>query len=223
MILRQIKKQLKTLSILIDKKIYTKKDFVIISNNCWGAELYKRIGIEYNTPFVGLYVFGPDYLKLLESFDYYLECELSFQKTSKWITGSFHYPVGMLDDIEIHFLHYKDNEEAKFKWDRRLERMKSIKDKDKYYFKICDRDLTDSNIIIHFHNLPFKNKISFGINEINHPNHLQIKENEDHKFVPNGLELYKLSYLYLDVLGWINSGKITKNWYSKIKSIAKIT
>ena len=40
----------------------------IISNNCWGSEYYKEQKIEYNTPFVGLFVEPDDYLALLANF-----------------------------------------------------------------------------------------------------------------------------------------------------------
>lgn len=206
----------------IDRLIYKNKEFVIISNNCWGAELYKRLGVEYNTPFVGLFIFGPDYLKLLENLDYFLKCELTFKNESKWVDHSLNYPIGLLDDIEIHFMHYKDEKEAWHKWGRRLDRMNKITDKNKYFFKICDRDFVDSDILKKFHDLPYKNKISFGISKLNLQNHFKIKENENNKTVPDGITLYRYSYKYIDVLEWINSENITKNTYSKIKSVANI-
>ena len=217
-----IKSYLKKTSQYLDQRLYKNKDFIIISNNCWGAEFYKRLKLSYNTPFVGLFIFGPDYLRLLENFDHYLGLELNFKQESKWIKGPIKYPIGILDDIEIHFMHYKDESEARSKWVRRLARMNEVTDKNKYFFKICDRDLTDVNIIAKFHDLSFKNKISFGINELNIQNHIKINENENNQSVPDGIKLYKHSYKYIDVLEWVNSGSITKNIYSKIKSVANI-
>lgn len=78
----------------IDKFLYQNRDFVIVSNNCWGAEIYKRLELEYNTPFVGLMIYGPDYIKLLENFDYYIDRELSFISVSKWLEGACPYPIG---------------------------------------------------------------------------------------------------------------------------------
>ncbi len=220
--IRKIKKNLIKLTQSLDRRLYKNKEFVIISNNCWGAEIYKTLGVPYNTPFVGLFIFGPDYLRLLENIDYYLDLKLNFKQESKWLEGSIQYPIGVLDDIEIHFMHYKDESEAKSKWDRRLARMNKVTDKNKYFFKICDRDLTDANIISKFHNLSLKNKISFGITESNDKNHIQIKENENNQNVPDGVKLYRYSFKYIDVLEWVNSGRITNNIYSKIKSVANI-
>ena len=202
----------------LDKKIYQNKDFVVISDNCWGAELYKRLDVEYNTPFVGLFIYGPDYINLLKNLDHYLNTELSFKEESKWIDGALNYPIGYLEDIEIHFMHYKDENEAYAKWYRRLGRMKKINDKDKYYFKICDRDLADLDIITQFHELPFKHKISFGINNLDQKHHIKIQENEHNKHVPDGISLYKATYKYVNILKWINSGTFSKaNFYGKLK------
>ncbi len=208
---------------VIDRIIYKKKEFVIISNNCWGAEIYQRLGVHYNTPFVGLFIFGPDYIKLLENFDHYLNFELTFTRESKWIDYSVKYPIGLLDDIEIHFMHYRDNNQAKSNWNRRLERMNKFKDRNEYFYKICDRDLINSDIILKFHDLPFKNKISFGINQLPPKNHFQITENDNNKTVPDGLQLYKCSFKYIDLLEWVTTGRITKNIYGKLKSETKVS
>jgi uncharacterized protein (DUF1919 family) len=154
----------------IDQKQFGEKEFVIISNNCWGAEIYKRLNKEYNTPFVGLFIVGPEYIRLLERFDHYMSLPLQFTKGSVWFDSPIKYPIGKLDDIEIHFVHYKNNEEAIDKWTRRLSRMKEIGDRDKYYIKICDRDFTTPEMIQKFHSLPFKNKISFSVKPFNSKN-----------------------------------------------------
>lgn len=42
--------------------------FTIISNNCWGTFIYKKFGLPYQSPFVNLLIFAPDYIDLLENF-----------------------------------------------------------------------------------------------------------------------------------------------------------
>ncbi len=197
------------------------KEFVIVSNNCWGAEVYKRLNREYNTPFVGLFLFGPDYLKLLENFDYYLSQKLQFIPNSKWSDKPIAYPIGKLDDIEVHFVHYKDKEEAELKWTRRLERMNKFTDRSKYFYKLCDRDFTTLDLINKFHTLPLDNKISFGIKPINLNGHIVITES-DNGTVPDGVFLYRSSFKYVDIFKWIKAGEMTANWYGKIKTFAKI-
>lgn len=205
-------------STFLDRKLYRKRNFVIVSNNCWGAETYRRLGMEYNTPFVGLFFFGPDYVKLLSRFDYYMNCELKFTDKSKWSEDVPPYPIGLLDDVEIQFLHYTSREIAMEKWNRRLQRMKTVTDKDNYFFEISERDKTDKDVLETFHQLPFKNKISFGHSSIQLPTHIEISESDKTGLEsPDGLTLYKLAFKYVDVLHWINAGKIATGFYSRLK------
>ncbi len=94
-------------------------EFVIISNNCWGGQVYQWFQKPYQTPFVGLFLYGPCYMKFLRDIDYYLASELVFIQASKYKKRPKTYPIGVLDDIEIHFTHYKSEEEALEKWMRR--------------------------------------------------------------------------------------------------------
>ena len=119
-----------------------------------------------------------------------------------------HYPVGKLDDVEIHFLHYKDEEEAVSKWERRKKRMLTETNKDYYFFKICDLDGGTEETITKFHELPFKNKLSFSIHSFSlseNKNHIKVKESYKNNglTVPNGVKLFKLTFLYFDITKWL--------------------
>lgn len=184
------------------------KKFVIISNNCWGAEIYKRYKREYNTPFVGLYICGEDFLKLLKNFAYYMNCDLKFNHD--YTDKKINYPVGFLDDIEVHFLHYQNAEEAYEKWSRRVERMKIETDLSRYFFKICDRDLKSLCVISEFHELPFQNKVSFSIYPCNSYRNIIIRESENGKQVPDGVSLFQLTHRYMDIDKWILKKKFKK-------------
>lgn len=111
------------------KKLKT-TDFTIISNNCWAGICYRHYGLPKLSPTVGLYFFAEDYLKFCSDLKYYLSQELRFiqAKESKYADilmkrGEMHVPVGLLDDVEIIFLHYKTPEIAKEKWERRVKRI----------------------------------------------------------------------------------------------------
>lgn len=95
------------------------KEFTIICDNCWAGKVYSELGIPYQTPFVGLFIFSPDYIKLLNNLDYYLKSggqSLRFVRESKYIKEFDNsYPLALLDDIEIHFLHYQSESEAREK------------------------------------------------------------------------------------------------------------
>lgn len=109
------------------------KDFTIISNNCYAGWIYRYFNLKYCTPTVGLFIMPNDYIKFLNNLEYYIKkCKLTFidAKDSKYIkylsknVDKFgDYPIGRLDDIEIHFLHYKSESEAFEKWNRRSNRI----------------------------------------------------------------------------------------------------
>ena len=125
------------LTIWLDKilKRYRKSrlnntDFTIICNNCWGGYVYRRYGLPYNTPTIGLYFFAEDFCKFCENLRYYIEQPLCFisYKESKYkdlivTRKQENVPIGKLGDIEIVFLHYKSEEEAREKWTRRASRI----------------------------------------------------------------------------------------------------
>ncbi|WP_179333445.1 DUF1919 domain-containing protein [Winogradskyella costae] len=106
-----------------------KSEFTIICNNCFGGHLYEATNRPYNTPTVGLYFFAEDYMKFIENLDLYLKEDLKFISKSRFEEchtehEANRYPIGILsNNLEIHFLHYKTEEEAKSKWNRRKERV----------------------------------------------------------------------------------------------------
>lgn len=100
----------------------------IISENSYGSGYYKRNNLQYSTCFIGLFIHADDYLKLLKNFKEYMSMEIFETKVSKYINKKIKYPIGLLGDIEIHFVDYKNFEEAVEKWKERKARMLPIKD-----------------------------------------------------------------------------------------------
>lgn len=114
---------------LYAKFILKNSEFTIICNNCYGGHLYETINRPYNTPTVGLYFFAEDYIKFIENLEACLDEQLRFIPQSRFEEcqkehQSKKYPIGLLsNNIEIHFLHYKTEEEAIAKWERRKSRL----------------------------------------------------------------------------------------------------
>jgi len=216
-----LKQQLKAITEAIDKRHYNLSNVVVVSNNCFGGEIYKRFNLKFNTPFIGLFMYGSDYIKLLSNFDYYLQQPLSFTKHSKYSQRPKDYPIACLEDLEIHFMHYDTEEEVLEKWQRRLERFYRCKETHRVIYKFCDRDGATQEELDRFHALPYGHKISFGIEAYQNLNHIKIKES-DNGCVPDGVKLYVLCQRYLDLYDWIKSGRIRKNWYSSLKSYLDI-
>ena len=216
-----IRKPIRKLLLISGQRDLQTTPFVIISDNCWGAEIYKEFNRPYNTPFVGLFFHSSCFVQLLEDFDHYINQPLVFVTKTKYAVEQLNYPVALLGkEIEIHFLHYKDEAEAQDKWDRRLARMNKNTSLDHYYFKLSAEATADCDnqpeqvlrLLDRFYVLPFKNKISFATLDYNNNNHIPIKTDR----LPDGLSLYGISRVLFDVPFWLKKGKISKTFWNTI-------
>ncbi len=217
---RKVRQYFKSFFAGRDIKKLTNTDFVIISRNCWGGQVYQYLQKPYNTPFVGLFLFGPCYMKLLSNFDDYMKLDLDFIRVSKYPESKNNYPIGLLNDVEIHFQHYETEEEAIGKWNRRKARMLENTDKDNFFFMVCDRRRINAEDLTIFHKLPFKNKVSFAFYDLpegtvgNHMKYFNSNRNKTNK-IPNGKKRFKLTFLYFDVVHWLNSGAILRTRFKQ--------
>lgn len=222
-VLRPVREALRRLSTRYDRYHYRPEPFVLIANNCFGGEVYQRFGLPYNSPFVGLFVPGPDFVRLLADLDGYLAQPLRFPADahSEWRWPGATYPLGLLGDVEIHFVHYASAEEAAAKWYRRKDRLLRQTDRSRFFYKICDRDGGSPDVLRAFHELPLANKISFGAAGDFGPDHLRVRET-DGATVPDGVYLYRAAHDSYNPLAWITSGRIRSDWYSKLKYRLKL-
>lgn len=144
-----------------NRKTIKSRDFTIISNNCWAGKVYQYFDMPYLTPTVGLYFFTDDYLKFISNLKYYMGLKLQFisENDSKYkdilLKKGRSCPIGVLDDVEIVFLHYKSEKEAYEKWERRKKRINW----NNLYFKISRQNLCTEDHLRMFANLPYQNKI----------------------------------------------------------------
>lgn len=143
------------------KKSIKNKNFSVISNNCWAGKVYQYLDMPYLSPTAGLYFFAPDYIKFVSDLRRYLATELRFiePEESKYYEeikkrNQTDKPIGILDDVEIVFLHYKTKEEAAEKWNRRKERVNF----DNIILKFSRMDLCTEKEIEKFDSIPLKNK-----------------------------------------------------------------
>lgn len=129
-----------------------KRDFTIISNNCWGGICYEYYGIRKLSPTVGMYFYAEDYIKFIANLRYYLSQEMTmipaieskhYESLKK--KGELWAPVGKIDDIEVVFLHYRNPEIAKEKWQKRVKRINWNNIIYKFsYMNECSDEMIDS-------------------------------------------------------------------------------
>ena len=87
----------------------------VISNNCAGAELYTRLKIQFNNPFMWTCVFADDMINLITHFDNINWCKLSAlfmdsqtAKSNNYIEYTELIPGLRIDNVfDIWFTHYK--------------------------------------------------------------------------------------------------------------------
>jgi uncharacterized protein (DUF1919 family) len=209
-------------SAAVERFRLNEKQFVLISNNCWGYELYNLLGRAYNTPFVGVFLFADCYLKLLENFSDCMNSTLKFSEYSKYVSTP-QYPVGVLfGGVEIHFLHYSTRQDALEKWNRRSDRLLAeINCGTPIYIKICDRDGCTSDHLRRFHEISFGNKLSIGVAAFDSPNHVCVPMLgvSCGSCVVDGLKLFRRRYRYFDISDWIQVGIVRRSLMSRVLSL----
>lgn len=189
----------------------------MISNDCWGAEVYRHFDLAYHTPFVGLFMMAPCYIKLLQNLPQFLSSPLTFQKHSKYpemeafrASREKQYPIGLLDgEVEVHFLHYQSWEQAQETWSKRVDRVNY----NNLFVKFdASKDGANRDLAKTFSQLPFKNKIILSKEYIpDIPYSLHIKG-----WVSDGAKMYKLSLRELNIISWLNGGSYKNRFLDKL-------
>lgn len=192
-------------------------EFCIIANNCWGAEVYKHYQRPYNTPVVGLFFYPNDYLNFVKNLRINLSSPLTFTKTSRNVNGELKYPIGLVNGIEIHFLHYKTEDEATQKWSRRCARVPA--NDSLLYFKFDDRDGANAEHIRAFHELNFQNSICFTKdNFAEFETNVQIPMPSSEPSVMDGFAQYYEGVKYFDLDFWIKTGRIRRSFANRART-----
>ena len=99
-------------------------NFTILSSNCIAGVIYHRLGKEFLTPLINMWLSQPDFVELCLHMDYYFSKELHFIDSDKG------FPVAELKGdgqniptITLNFNHDKIPETAHENWERRKNRI----------------------------------------------------------------------------------------------------
>lgn len=194
------------------------KDFCIFSNDCWGGQLYRRMKIPYNTPFVGVGLMAPCYMKILRNPKKYFDAEMEFVKVSDYplmneeLARRGGYPVGKILDIELHFMHSKSEEECREGWNRRKLRINW----DNILVKFTmDKDYATEEYLKEFESLPYSKKVCFS--KLEYPQFETCIRVDKH--IDNGFLLFRSSIKHFDLIAWLNSGRLHYKGLSKLRGL----
>ncbi len=100
------------------RKSLKNKDITLFCPNCIGGLLFHDLGLKFCSPTVNLMMLQTDFVKFMLDRERYLNTEFEFFNHK-----NLDCPCAKLDDITVHFTHYKTPDEAKSKWDDRAKRI----------------------------------------------------------------------------------------------------
>lgn len=183
--------------------------FTLLCNNCIGGLILHDLKHEFNTPTINLYFNAPDYIAFLERLDYYLSREIVFSYSSKYENALMTYPVGKIEDVEIHFAHYDNIEEAKRKWEIRAKRMNY----DNIFIIGSDRGFFTPDLLHRFLKLPYKNKIFFSARKHPADEVIFFSEYVNQEEVADLIAHDHAWNYYFDIVKWINTGEIKRYFF----------
>ena len=185
------------------RKEFAGKQPTIICCNCIGGVLYHELGLKFTSPTINLYMKSEDFIKFCENLEYYLSLEITDYR------GNIErdYPLGMLGDILIFFVHYSTLEAASQKWNERKQRM----DWNNIYIIAMDRDGFTMDHLRRFEKLPYKNKKLFShIPFEGHNDVVYIKGYENEEQLEGLVYRTKGGHFLIDQfdwVGWLNGEK----------------
>jgi uncharacterized protein (DUF1919 family) len=193
----------------LDRRRLRDREFTVVANDCWGAEVYRYLGVPYNTPFVGGFLFAPCFLTLLGDLRGYLESPLEFTRESRYDFVNEHlavsiaprYAIGVLGgDVEVHFLHYHDEREALERFRRRVARVNY----DRLFVKACSgKELWDRAHVERFDALDLDHKIC-----LTHEPYPDLASAVPmRRYTTDGVLQFPRSRAQLDIVGWLNGDR----------------
>ena len=195
----------KTIGKINNKKIKN-KNLTIISNNCWGGIFYRNNNLEYLSPTLGMFFMADEYIKFIYEMKKYISAEINFisiedSKYCEYLKMiKYDGLIAKILDLEICFLHYDSEVEAREKWNRRKERINW----DNILFKFNDQNLCTYDNLKKFEEFEAKNKICFTAKKYPELNTIQIKKFEKYNYVLDDIKSYKK---HINMINFINRMK----------------
>lgn len=118
-----------------------------LCNNCTGAMMMHDMGKRFDSPTVNLWMTPKDFLYLVKNIRF-----LSKKEIVDVTPIHNNYPIGMLGNCKIHFLHYKTFKDAIDCWNRRIKRLNM----NNMYLILVETNPLSLNEIEDFNRLPYK-------------------------------------------------------------------
>lgn len=143
-------------------------NFTIITNTCIAGVMYHKLGKQFLSPTINLWMEDEDFLKFVHDMDAYLEKPLRF------IQGRDTTPVAYCGDVMIHFNHYTTEADAEAKWSARKVRI----NKDNLFIICSDRTNPETGHVISYEDMlslkeiPCKGRVVFSTRQYEDINYI---------------------------------------------------
>lgn len=181
----------------------------LLTNNCVGGCIYHDLGLKFLSPTINLFIPVDDFINFVCNFEQYTLNGLLIESTA-----SSECPVGILmcdnlPNVEVQFIHYKTFDEAKNKWDERIQRV----DLDNSYCIISSADKINDEIIEKAKKIkiPYKILSSLPSNDENHVLHMPFFDKfKNNKPITSFWGGWKKGYDSFDFVDEIFEGKKKK-------------
>lgn len=167
----------------------------------WGGVIYSRLDEPFLSPTINLWIGNKDFVRFCARLEKYLNQDLSFEK------AGLNYPVGIVDDIRIHFNHAKTESEAKMLWDKRKERVRF----DNLYLLMVGIEGLSENDIRIFGDIPCRNRAILTHEPMKNCDfYYPMKKSKFRKnanrFMDKGADLKWSFEKQFDFVKWLNDG-----------------
>ena len=184
-------------------------NFTIIANTCIAGVMYHKLGKQFLSPTINLWMHDVDFYRFLRDMDAYLEQPLRF------VPNELGYPTAYCGDMLIHFNHYQTEKEAAKKWYERIKRI----NKDNLYIICADRPVDGVEVtyedIASLKEVPCKGKVVFSTRHYDDIDYIvPLPKAPDGDFV-NTYMFYKNKNLNrwrcedaFDWVHWLNTGEV---------------
>jgi uncharacterized protein (DUF1919 family) len=183
------------------------ESFSIISDDCWGGQLYRQLGLQYTTPTIGLWIEPREYLNFLENIRNTNAPMLEFIKTDK------DYPVARTLDATLYFLHYRSEEEVKDKFAKRFNRINWNRVLVKVDFGKPGYTVQD---IEKWNKLHIANSIAFYSATTELPGSGVFNGVLISDWVIDGAAMFNITRKHFDVFNWVKNGKISSGLFYRL-------
>lgn len=174
----------------------------VFSSNCVGCCVLHDLGLQFNSPFVNLFVNAEDYMKYLRNPQKYNAMEFTE------LESEFPYPLGQLGDLTFHFVHYASFEQAVSAFKRRVERINY----ENLFVIFSEKDGCSREMLVEFDSLPYVNKVVFThkpYENIKSAYYIKgfEKDGEVGNLVKWDRKIGRRLYDRFDFVSWFNNGK----------------